>query len=73
MPHMNRAGCYFRAECDDGGVGVERDAAEGLDGLAAPKFHLAIAAAGEEIAGLVEGQRVDEVAMADAVFVFGVF
>ena len=66
-------GLAVGAERDDGGIGVERDAAESLDGLTSPEFYLAIAAAGEDVAGLVEGQRVDEVAMADAVFVFIIF
>ena len=61
------------AERDDGGVGVERDAAEGFDRLATPELNLAVAAAGEEVAGFIKGQRVDEGAMADSVFVFAVF
>ena len=61
------------AERDDRGSGVERNIAESFDGLTAPKFYFAVTAAGKEVAGLVEGKRVNKVTMADPVFIFVVF
>ena len=48
-------GLAIAGQRNDRRVAVQRECALGLHRLSAPEFHLAISAAGEQVAGLVKG------------------